>query len=462
MVEKPDKAKLAWQGTTPLTLSIVPWSWQVPESGLQLRLWSDNLNLSLFSALIPGVSASEGPMNLQVQASGSVRRPLLAGSLRYGPGSLTIRQSGAPLTIEPGEIRLEADRLIVPRFVFRSGDGQGEITGGASLAGLKLQDVRLNLVATDLLIIRREGSRAVANGKVSLTGSWPSFRAEGRLTVNDGQFRLAFFRSERNREIILLPRLCLIPAAGASATGTAAVVRNFEINLVIDIPGGVWLRDKDLKAELEGQIKVLRQPPGPKYLGGWVKVKHGVFAINNKLFTVEQAALTFPGEPHKPATLDARAARQIDDYTLYVVASGPLDNLRTRLESNPPLPPRDQLSLLVFDHLADKMTREEYVSATQKAMGLVGSLTAQKLKSLLGNELPLLGEVSPTTSQEALGVGKKLSKGITVSYERKLNPLQGEDVNQIRLDYKIHKHLSAESQLGRKNTGGDLFFNIDF
>ena len=158
----------------------------------------------------------------------------------------------------------------------------------------------LNLVATNLLIIRREGSRAVANGQVSLTGSWPNFRADGRLTVNDGQFRLAFFRSERNREIILLPRVCLIPAAGASATGTAAVVRNFEVNLVIDIPGGVWLRDKDVNGELEGQIKVLRQAPGPKYLGGWVKAKQGVFAINNKLFTVEQAALTFPGEPHKP------------------------------------------------------------------------------------------------------------------------------------------------------------------
>ena len=59
-------------------------------------------------------------------------------------------------------------------------------------------------------------------------------------------------------------------------------------------------------------------------------------------------------------------------------------------------------------------------------------------------------------------MGKKLSKDITVSYERRLNPLQGEDVNQIRLDYKFHKYFSAETQLGRKNTGGDLFFNIDF
>jgi hypothetical protein len=59
-------------------------------------------------------------------------------------------------------------------------------------------------------------------------------------------------------------------------------------------------------------------------------------------------------------------------------------------------------------------------------------------------------------------VGKKLSKDITVSYEHKLNPLPGEDLNQIRLDYKFNKYFSAESQIGRKNTGGDIFFNIDF
>ena len=59
-------------------------------------------------------------------------------------------------------------------------------------------------------------------------------------------------------------------------------------------------------------------------------------------------------------------------------------------------------------------------------------------------------------------MGKKLGKDITVSYEHKLNPLPGEDFNQIRLDYKFNKHFSAESQLGRKNTGGDIFFNIDF
>ena len=462
LLEKPDKGRLAWQGTAPLMFSLMPWSWRLPENDLQLRVWSDNLNLALLAALIPGVAAGEGPMKLQAQITGSWRQPQLSGYLRYGPGSLTIRPSGAPLAIEPGELRLEGDRLILPHLVFHSGDGSGEISGGARLTNLKLQDVHLTLKAINLLIIQREGSQAAATGQVSLQGSWPDFRTDGRLTVQEGRFRLAFFRPPQNKEIVLLPRVCHVPDAGASPQGSAAVVKNFLINIIIDIPGGVWLRDKDVNGELEGQIKVRRQINGPTYLGGWIKAKGGFFANNNKTFTVEKAVLVFPDAPHKPIVIDARAARQVDEYTLYVVASGPIDNLRTRLESNPPLSQRDQLSLMIFDHLADKMTREEYVTVTQKAMGVLGSLTAQKLQSLFGGNLPLLGEVSPTTSQEALGVGKKLGKDIKVSYEHKLNPLPGEDTNQIRLDYKIHKYFSAESQLGRKNTGGDVFFNIDF
>ena len=460
--EKPDKGRLTWQGTAPLTMTLFPWSGQIPDQGLQMRIWTENLTMALFPQLIPLLAGGEGGMDLQVQVSGSLRQPLLTGALHYGPGSLTIRESGAPFALEPGEIRLEGDRLIIGRLSFHSGEGGGEITGGAKLAGLRLTDVQLTLRAANLLAIRRAGSWAVANGQVTLTGSWPNFQTAGKVTISPGQFRVGFFRAERNPEIIILPRVCRLPDPRTAATGAAAVVRNFTMDLAVDIPGAVWLRDKDVNIEVLGQINVLRRPPGPKYLGGWVKAKEGTFAINNKIFTVDKAMLIFPGEPHKPIRVEARASRQVEDYTLSVFAVGPTDSLRTGLESNPPLPPRDQLSLLLFDHLADKMTREEYITASQRAMGLLGSLTAQQLKAFFGDKLPLLGEVAPTTSQEAVGVGKKLGRGLTVSYERKLNPIEGEDINQIRLNYKIRKHLSVETQLGRKNPGGDLFFDIDF
>ncbi|MGQ9920978.1 MAG: translocation/assembly module TamB domain-containing protein [Desulfobacca sp.] len=462
LLEKPDRGRLTWQGTAPLTVTVLPWSWRIPEQGLQLRVWTENLTMALLPQLIPPLADATGPLELQAQVSGSLRQPWLAGTLRYGPGSLIIRESGAPLSLEPGEIRLEGDRLIIGRLACRSGEGSADITGGAKLAGLRLADVHLTLKATDLLAIRRAGSWAVANGQASLTGTWPNFQLAGQLTVSPGQFRLAFFRAERNPEIIILPRVCRLPDPRTAATGTAAVVRNFAMDLGVDIPGAVWLRDKEANVEIQGQINVRRRPPGPKYLAGWVKAKEGTFAINNKIFTVDKAMLIFPGAPHKPIRVEARASRQVEDYTLTVFAVGPTDSLRTGLESNPPLPPRDQLSLLLFDHLADKMTREEYITASQRAVGLLGSLTAQQLKSFLGDKLPLLGEVAPTTSQEGVGVGKKIGRGLTVSYERKLNPVEGEDVDQVRLNYKLYKYFSVETQLGRKNPGGDLFFDIDF
>ncbi len=463
--EKPGKNRLTWQGSVPLGLSLYPWSLQPAESGLNMRAESENLTLSLLSLLIPGVSAADGPLNLQVQASGSVLRPSLRGALHWGPSSLTISHSGAPLALEPGELLLEGDRLLLPKLLFHSGDGQGVVKGNARLDGLLLQGVQTNLQMKDVLIIKKEGSTAVADGQVSLSGSWPAFQSEGRLLVKSGTFRLSFFRSERNKDIVLLPRTCPLPVKGdaaSSPTAPSQVEKSFGTHIVIDIPGNLWLRDKDLQTEIQGQIRVIRHPSQPKYLAGSLKARRGGLTISDKVFTLDKATLNFPGEPNKPAILDARATRQIDEVMLSVAASGPVDNLRTRLESSPPLPPRDLLSLLIFDHLADKMTREEYVTVTQKAMGLIGGLTAQRLKALLGGRLPFFGEVTPSTSQEALGLGKKVSKNITISYERKLNPLQGEDVNQIRLDYKIRKYFSAETQLGRKNSGGDLFFNLDF
>ncbi len=61
-----------------------------------------------------------------------------------------------------------------------------------------------------------------------------------------------------------------------------------------------------------------------------------------------------------------------------------------------------------------------------------------------------------------MGVTKPLTKQLSVSYERKTNPLYREDTNQVRLEYKVNKYMSLESNMGRRNTGGDVLFNYDF
>jgi hypothetical protein len=73
-----------------------------------------------------------------------------------------------------------------------------------------------------------------------------------------------------------------------------------------------------------------------------------------------------------------------------------------------------------------------------------------------------VGNVTMRSTKETLGVTKPLTKELSVSFERKTNPFYRDDPNQVRLEYKVNKYMSLESTMGRRNTGGDVFFNYDF
>jgi hypothetical protein len=69
---------------------------------------------------------------------------------------------------------------------------------------------------------------------------------------------------------------------------------------------------------------------------------------------------------------------------------------------------------------------------------------------------------SPTGERQAVGVAKPLTKDLTVSFERKFDPLHRDNTEQVVVEYKVNRYLSVESQMGRRNTGADVLFNLDF
>jgi translocation and assembly module TamB len=163
-----------------------------------------------------------------------------------------------------------------------------------------------------------------------------------------------------------------------------------------------------------------------------------------------------------PATLAGRAVAEVDPVTLFLDISGPAGKPLLRFTSDPPLPPPDLLSYLVFGRSAATLSKDEYTSVTQQALGIAGGISAGKLKEILGPAFPLICDVSMKCGEQTVGVTKPITKQLSVSYERKTNPLYRDDTNQVKLEYKVNKYMSLESTMGRRNTGGDVLFNYDF
>jgi hypothetical protein len=64
--------------------------------------------------------------------------------------------------------------------------------------------------------------------------------------------------------------------------------------------------------------------------------------------------------------------------------------------------------------------------------------------------------------QDFLGMAPPLTKGLTISYQHRNDPLYRDDPYQVVIQYRINRRFSIQSQVGGRNTGGDVLFNYDF
>jgi autotransporter translocation and assembly factor TamB len=102
----------------------------------------------------------------------------------------------------------------------------------------------------------------------------------------------------------------------------------------------------------------------------------------------------------------------------------------------------DWMAYLLYGRPVGALSREEQ-SATMAAGAFGGLATQMILKDLLGMAPPL-------------------TKGLTISYQHRSDPLYREDPYQVVINYRINRRFSVQTQVGGRNTGGDVLFNLDF
>ncbi len=462
--EKPSGPRLVWDGRIPLKLSFSPWRWDWGERDMDFRVQGENADLALLAALTPEVQSARGSLTIMAQCQGNPRHPRVSGKIRWGEGRLQLHQSGRAFRLLPGEATLQGEKLVIPDIALESG-GMAHIHGSISLAAFSLQRLDLRAQLQDFQGLERGGAEAAGSGTVTLTGPGTAPLLKGHLVVSKATFRPSFFQTGINKDIVLI-NAPAPPAAKASGAGEMAVWKGLQMDLTLEAPSGAWIIDKRLRVELAGTLKVQKQPGEPIYLAGTLHTRQGTYELQRNAFKIERGEVRFPGKPHGEVTIEGVATCKISGITLILNASGPATKPQVKMESMPPLPPADMLAYLMFGRPAQTLSREEYLTVGQQALGILGGVTAQKIQEILGQDFPLLGNVALKSGQsegrQTMGIAKPLTKDITVTLERKTSPLYRDDDNQVRLEYKVNKYLSVESQMGRRNSGGDILFNLDF
>ena len=456
----PLHSRLIWKGSVPVKISLLPFALALAQDGLDLRVHSERVNLSLLTSISKEVQTAEGPMDLVVEARGNPHQPRVSGYVRWSAGSLKLHQAGTPYVLSPGEIRLQGDKIVIPGIVMQS-DGTMRLSGEIVLAGAPSAQVRLQ--TDNFLLLDRGGNEVWTNGFIDLKGPLSALVASGNLKVPKAQFRPTFFRSGMDPDVILVP---VKAKPKAEAAAVPAIYRNLRVDITLENSGNAWLIDRMGKVEMIAHLKIRKDPGQKLAMGGEVRALKGTLDIEDRTFTVKRALLRMPGIAGKPITIDGNAVHEMDDITLVLNVSGTMSNPQIRLESLPPLPPADVLSYLVFGAPAATLTKEQYMALGAQQLGVLGGISTGKLSEILGSTIPFLSGIKVKSGmvggRPTVGVGKEVVKNVSVFVGRNLNEERGVYEQQVGIQYKVNKHLSIESQIGQRNSGADVLFNYDF
>ncbi|MFZ2087995.1 MAG: translocation/assembly module TamB domain-containing protein [Desulfobaccales bacterium] len=440
---------LNWSGQVPLRLSLMPLSYALGQEGMRLLLRGDNINLSLLPSFSNTVESAQGVVNLLAKIEGSPKQPQVSGQVSWGPSAIKLRPTGATYQLQPGEIRLQENRLTIPPLTLQN-EGTLTLTGNITLAGFLPDEVRARVQADNFKALDKPGLNAFLSGVLNLDGRWPDLALKGNLTIPKAQFRLSFLNlgtNNVNKDIVLVreegPVVRLAPKTQKGTDGKEpAVWRNLTIDVNVQAPKNVWVDDRAAKIELAVDARVKKQPGQELAYVGKVQALEGRVMIVGREFQVTRGVITLPSQPEAEPVLDARIEYETNEVTLYANAAGPVSTPKITLGGEPAVSETDWMAYLLYGRPVGALSREEQSAVS--AAGVFGGLATQKiLKDLLGMAPPL-------------------TKGLTITYQQRNDPLYRDDPYQVVINYRINRRFSVQSQVGGRNTGGDVLFNYDF
>ncbi len=423
-----------------------------PRSPLALRGRLDAAALSVLAQPVITQARVDGRLWAELQASGTLEAPRLAGNLRGEGLRLEMPPYGVYLRNGTFVAELGEEALKLTRFTIQA--GTGEFTAQGTLP-LRLADggAKLAWSARNLSVLERPDMRLAVSGAGSAAFDGKRLALKGEVRADRGYLNIDQQRLPRPGEDVVIagrPR----PSAGEAAT------LPLDLDVQLDLGEELRLEGQNFDGKLTGRVRCVTADDGTLRAIGRLRMTNAiVFAVGQRL-EVDPGELIFNGAIDNPA-LNITAWRRNQAVEAGVQITGNVQTPRVQLVSSPPVSEAETLSWLVLGRAPGDASRAD--------LGLLQAAAGSLLAS--GESLPLdrrvaravgLDEVTLRGSGEAAGnvvaFGKRLSDRLYVSYEQGLGATVA---NLVKLDYALGKRWSLRAESGT-TSGAGVFYRFSW
>jgi translocation and assembly module TamB len=422
------------------------------------------INLRFLSSFTQAVFAT-GVARIEASIAGTLDSPQLLGTVNLREVGLRVVDFPLSVARGNGTIRFTSNQALVENFIASTpGGGTISVAGGAALAGLVPDRWRLEVNADQVGIEYPRETQTVIDANLALQGN----RRVQVLTGNVNVRRAAYTRDITLEELITgggpLSEGFLDVGSGGGGGGAVAGPA-ITLDLRIEAENTLIIRNN--LADAVGSAYVnLRGGIDNPIPSGRIVLSRGTLQFRNDRHELVRGLVTLPPRRGSEPVIDFESEADISGYRITIGFSGTPSKLETTLRSDPELPERDIISLVLTGNVTGDQSTA--AAATQTGLGLAQSLLAASLSEKIGKGTarlfglsrfsidPLIvGRGNDPTARVTLG--QQITKNLTITYSQNLTSGPSGIDRIVLVEYRLSNRFSV---VGFRNDRGELGFDV--
>jgi outer membrane protein assembly factor BamA/autotransporter translocation and assembly factor TamB len=375
------------------------------------------LDLRPLSAFLPD-TALTGAGRADLTVGGTLDAPLPQGTLEIKDGTLRSRALPQALTAIDVRIALDGTAIRLEDSHARLGGGDLALSGGARLAGTKVEDVRVTIAGRDLALAYPAGMRTRLDADLTLTGGTGAFLLAGTVKAIRGLYDLdvAFEESLTAR----------VPEATDSP-----LLRAVALDVRVDTASPVLVRNNLAELQATGQLVVRGDMQSPAPLGTLEIAPGGKVFLQGREFVIRSGRLVYRGTWDPDLAITAASAKPIPnadgvEVEVSVSLQGTLESPAIALSSTPSYSERELINLIASGDTRESGSREALGS---QAAALLAGRLARGLRRFGFDEVTIRPELVSREAGVETGArftfGKHLTPWASLVYSLSLQDPEG-------------------------------------
>jgi translocation and assembly module TamB len=143
------------------------------------------------------------------------------------------------------------------------------------------------------------------------------------------------------------------------------------LDIAVRMPNRVYVTGQGLDSEWGGDLQVGGTAAAPR-INGTIDIRRGTIEVIGRTLTIRTGQIRFAGGRRINPLIDILAAYETSDAEARIGLRGPADDPQFVLESTPPRPRDEVLSLILFDKRTGELTTLETVQLARALAALTG------------------------------------------------------------------------------------------